>query len=140
MSVSRRVQRVEKELREIIGVYLLTGMKAPLSGVVTLTRVTVSPDLRIARAFVTMLASNEAELASNEVISGRSTSNRQAAENEKNQNLEILNSSTRDLQAIIHKQLPMKYCPKVRFEIDKGFDNVQIVEQRLREIKQGEDS
>lgn len=114
MSESRRVQRVERELREIIGTYLLSGLNVSLEGMVTLTRVTVSADLRGARAFLTMMMVDEKA---------------------KQENLKLLNSNTKDLQKSINAQLPMKYCPKVRFEIDKGFDNVQLVEERLREIK-----
>jgi ribosome-binding factor A len=118
MSESRRVQRVERELREIIGTHLLTGLNFSLEGMVTLTRVTVSADLRSARAFLTMMMANEkAQL----------------------ENLKLLNANTKELQHRIHTQLPMKYCPKVRFEIDKGFENVQIVEARLREIKKAKD-
>ena len=117
MTASRRVQRVERELREIVGMYLLAGTKYPINGMVTVTRVSVSPDLRNARVFVTMMATDE----------------------EKAENLEALKESTPDLQHQIHKQLPMKFCPKVKFEIDKGYDNVQLVEQRLKEIHEGDE-
>lgn len=115
MSVSRRVQRVERELREIISTYLLSGFKYPLIGIITLTRVEVSADLRSAKVFLSMMANEE----------------------EKQTNLKNLQDCAKDCQQVIHQKLPMKYCPKIFFILDKGFDNAQIVEQRLREIKQG---
>lgn len=115
MSGSRRVQRVERELREIISTYLLSGFKYPLKGIVTLTRVVSSPDLRSAKVYLSMMASEE----------------------EKQTNIENLQECAKDCQHVIHQKLPMKYCPKIFFILDKGFDNAQLVEQRLREIKQG---
>jgi ribosome-binding factor A len=114
--VSRRIQRIERELREIVAMYLLTGLKIPTNGMVSITRVEVSPDIQNAKVLVSMLASDT----------------------EKEENLKVLNSATRELQQIINHQLPMRYCPKVKFILDKGFDNAQIVEQRLKEIKEKE--
>ena len=115
MTVSRRVQRVERELREIVSTYLLSGLREPLHGLVTLTRVSASPDLRNAKVFLSMMASEE----------------------EKAVNLENLQASAKDVQHIISKQLPMKFCPKITYILDKGFEKAQVVEQRLREIKEG---
>ncbi|MCB0390990.1 MAG: 30S ribosome-binding factor RbfA [Bdellovibrionales bacterium] len=115
MTVSRRVQRVERELREIVSVFLISGVKEPLMGLVTVTRVSASPDLRHAKVFLSMMAS----------------------ETEKQENLEILKSSAKIVQHLISKQLPMKFCPKISFILDKGFENAELVEQRLKEIKKG---
>ena len=115
MTLSRRVQRVERELREIVSTYLLSGVKCHLEGMVTVTRVMVSPDLRSAKVCLSMMVS----------------------EDSKQENLNNLQNYAKDFQFEIHKKLRMKFCPKIFFVLDRGIENAQLVEQRLREIRQG---
>ena len=109
MRESRRVQRVEKELKQIISQYLISGLKDPLVGIVTLTRIEASPDLRTAKVFLSMMSE----------------------ESEKNMNLKNLKERAGEIQREIAVRLPMKYCPKISFLVDKGMDKALKIQKIL---------
>lgn len=121
MSESRRTQRVEKELRQVIASYLLTGFKEPLDGIVSVTHVSVSRDLRHAKVYVSTLG-DPGQLESN---------------------VEVLQTRAADFQRQIAKQVAMKFCPKLQFFSDESVQKAMKVERLLKEIEsahnQGED-
>jgi ribosome-binding factor A len=58
--MSRRTERVNELLREEISDLLLREVKDPrVSGLVTVTEVDVSPDLRVAKVYISILGSEE---------------------------------------------------------------------------------
>ncbi len=111
---NRRVLRVEKEIREIVGLHLVGGFHGELHAITTISRVSVTSDLRSARINVSVLGS-EAE--------------QEAA-------LEVLNKYAFEVQKQIAKALPIRYCPKVKFFLDKSLEKVLKVEKILFEISQ----
>jgi ribosome-binding factor A len=60
---SQRIERVQKLLRSEISTILLRKSKDPRVGMVTVTEVDVSPDLKNARVFFSVLGDSEAESA-----------------------------------------------------------------------------
>lgn len=113
-SASRRVQRVEKELRQIVAQYLLVGFKEHLEGLVSVTRAKVSPDLRQAWVSVSMLGDNI----------------------DVDENLSRLQSRAQDFQREVHRLMPMKYCPKIQFVFDDSTEKILKVERLLAEIRE----
>ncbi len=111
---NRRVLRVEKELREIVGLHLVGGFHGELHGLVTISRVSVTSDLRSARINVSVIGSEAEQEAS----------------------LEVLNKYGYEVQREIAKALPLRYCPKVKFFFDKSLEKVLKVEKILFEISQ----
>ncbi len=111
---NRRVLRVEKEIREIVGLHLVGGFHGELRAITTISRVAVTSDLRSARINVSVIG-NDAEQDSA---------------------LEILNKYAFEVQREIAKDLPLRYCPKVRFFLDKSLEKVLKVEKILFEISQ----
>jgi ribosome-binding factor A len=55
----RRIDRIEEQLRAELSEIIEREVQDPRIGLVTVTRVKVSPDLRHARVFVTVLGSDE---------------------------------------------------------------------------------
>ena len=110
--VSHRVQRIEREIREVVGSYLLTGFRGELPGIVSITRVLVSTDMRNAKIFFTVMG-EEAE--------------KKIAHSE-------LKAHAHEVQHEINRRLQMKFCPKVTFTYDEGFENVMKVERILRDL------
>lgn len=53
--MSRRLERVSKEIARILGNLIIHEMKDPRMGFVTITRVVVSPDLQIAKIFLSIM-------------------------------------------------------------------------------------
>lgn len=67
MAENRRVLRVEREIREFLAQILLTGLKLPLPGFVSVVEVSLTPDLRSARVYLSV-AGGEAERKETETI------------------------------------------------------------------------
>ena len=111
---NRRVLRVEKEIREIVGLHLVGGFHGELHGIVTISRVSVTADLRSARVNVSVIGTEEEQYAS----------------------LAVLNKYSFEVQREISKSLPLRYCPKVKFFLDKSLEKVLKVEKILFEISQ----
>jgi ribosome-binding factor A len=94
---NRRVQRAEKELRLIIAQYLVAGLKIPLPGLVTVAQVSVNPDMRTGKVFLSFIGSKE---------------DRAEAQT-------LIDEQTPDIQRAIGRNLSMKFCPKMKFFINQ---------------------
>lgn len=114
MKESHRLQKVEKEIREVIASHLLQFYRSELDGLISVSRVSVTSDLRQARVYVTHIG-NEAALY---------------------ENIEVLNSHAAEIQHLLAKKLAMKFTPKLRFYFDETFYNSLSVETKLKELKE----
>jgi ribosome-binding factor A len=108
----KRTDRVGALLQEALSETILRGVKDPRVGMVTVTGVDLSPDLKHARVFVSVVGDAEARTRS----------------------LAGLASARAYLQAQAGKRLGLRYTPELRFEIDPSFDAADRVERLLREI------
>ena len=108
---SRRVQRVEKEVREVISTYLMQEQSGSSEDLVSLTQVVMSPDLRNVKAFVCVLGKDEVD----------------------EETLDVLKSHCPDIQQKIHQRLRMKYCPKVKFYNDPSVRMMAKIDNITRE-------
>jgi ribosome-binding factor A len=110
----RRLQRVEKEMRQSIATYLLSGFRGELRGLVTVSRVGVASDLRSARVFVSVLGTPEEQEAT----------------------MASLEERARDIQLEVDRQLRMKHCPRISFALDHGLEKSIKIDSILRSIEQ----
>ncbi len=94
-SRSRRVERVERELQQVIATYLLSHLKGPHFGLMSVAHVAVGGDLRQAKVYVSVLGS----------------------EQDKDLMEEALNEQRVDVQNYISQKLRMKFCPRLRFYV-----------------------
>ena len=113
-----RMRRVDEAVREVIGEALAGNLKDPRVGFVTVTDVRTSPDLRLARVFVSVLGDN-----------GERS---QAPEREAT--LEGLRSAHGFLQARVAHELRLKRTPTLEFIYDDTTDRALRVEELLDEI------
>lgn len=119
MSESRRVQRVEKELRQLVADYFLKGhCRAEDVGMVSVERVVASKDLRGAKVFLSFLGTERSET----------------------EMVEEIQMEAPRVQAMVAKGLRMKFCPKLQFQVDPGKENRLRVERLLHEISEGEEA
>ena len=123
---SHRLARVEKEIRDVLGLYLVGGFRGALPGFVSLTRVRVSPDLKIASLNYTMIMTQD-EGETSDAFERRQVLARKEATKE-------LNSRARDVQAELAHKLQLRFTPKVTFYYDDGFENALKVEKILRDM------
>ena len=112
MGSGARPERVAEEFREILAEEI-PRLKDPRVGFVTVTRVEVSPDLRKATVFYTVMGQDKDH---------RST---RAG----------LRSARTHLRAVLGHQVRMKFTPDLEFEEDVGLTQVERVTELLKEIR-----
>lgn len=104
--------RVSEEFREIIAEEI-PKLKDPRMGFVTVTGVKVTPDLRKARVFYSVLGEDK----------------------EKAGTRAALRSSRSHLRSAIGRQVRLKFLPDLVFEEDTLFDETSRIEQLLRQAQ-----
>ena len=114
MPEGARPNRVSEEFREILAEEI-PKLKDPRVGFVTVTGVTVTPDLRLARVFYTTLGDDRARRAT-------------AA---------ALRSARGHLRRVIGRQVRMKVLPDLRFEPDDVPAEADRIEELIRELNGG---
>ena len=88
----KRSQRVSDLIREEVADIIMYRLKDPRVGFVTVTGVDMTPDLKNARVYVSVLKEEERELT-----------------------LEILNSSKSFIRSLLSKRLRMKFIPVIEW-------------------------
>jgi ribosome-binding factor A len=112
-----RIKRVNQLIKEEICDIIMRKMKDPRVGFVTVTQVKVSPDLRFAKVYVTLLGDAES----------------------KRRGMEGLRSAVRFIRGEIGRRVRLKYTPEILFEFDQSIEQssrVAALIERLR--KEGE--
>lgn len=112
----RRKVRVEKEVQEVISRFIIEQMRHDLPGVVTVTRVQMPADFRVAHVYVTYFA------ASSE------------GQEEMTDAAEVLQSWAKDIQDEIGHVMKMRYCPKLTFHNDEATEKILKIERILSHI------
>ena len=112
MIESHRVKRVEKEIRQIVGQFLIRGLKSPLPGVVSVAEVMVQSDLRSGKVFLSYIGPTDC----------------------REETQEILGEEWPTLQRALGKELHMKYVPKMKFFMNQQTDQDAGLEQMIAEM------
>ncbi|MDQ3916066.1 MAG: 30S ribosome-binding factor RbfA [Actinomycetota bacterium] len=115
--MSQRTQRVQKLARQVLG-DAIQSLKDPRVGFATVTAVRITPDLRHARVFVSVLGDADAQRES----------------------MEGLDSAKPVLRAELGRQMRMKYLPELVFELDQGAAEAERIEDLLRRIHEGDET
>ncbi|MFN2593740.1 MAG: 30S ribosome-binding factor RbfA [Actinomycetota bacterium] len=114
--MSQRTERVQKLARKVLG-ELIQQLKDPRIGFVTVSTVRMTPDLRHARAFVSVMGADE----------------------EKEATMKGLLSAAPFLRAEMGREMKMKYVPDLVFELDDTPEHAQRLESLLRTLHEKED-
>ena len=119
--MSQRMERVSGEIREVIGEMMArSAIKDPRvrgAGIITITHVRVTGDLRQARVFFTVHGADEEFL--NRVRSG-------------------LQSAAGFMRRQVGERLRLKVTPELAFEPDTMLEQEAHIEQLLREVAKKE--
>lgn len=113
--VSQRMEKVQKLARQVLGEEI-QNLKDPRIGFATVTRVKITPDLRHARVFVSVLGSDDEVTAT---MAG-------------------LNSARPRLRSEVGRQMRMKYLPELVFELDTGAQEAERLDEILQRIRREE--
>ena len=112
-SGKRRPDQVAEVVRQVVAEALLTEVRDPRIGLVTVTRVEVSPDLSWARVFVALSGD---EAARDEALEG-------------------LTSAARFLRSRVAKALVSRITPELDFRPDRGTEHISRIDQLLSESR-----
>ncbi|MGB9886351.1 MAG: 30S ribosome-binding factor RbfA [Moorellales bacterium] len=111
----QRVQRVAEQIKKEIAAILKYEMKDPRLGFVSVTEVELSPDLRYAKVYVSVLGGEEA----------------------RKESLEVLARATGFIRREIGERLSLRFVPEITFRFDpsiqRGVRIAEIINQLHRE-------
>ena len=116
MALSHRTERVAEQIREEVSQILSTEVADPGIGLVTVTRVKVTPDLSLARVYWTLLG-DQAERKKTQKALGRAASY---------------------VRHLLSTRMSLRRSPEVVFTYDQSVAAQDRVEQILQELKQEE--
>ncbi|MBD3293526.1 MAG: 30S ribosome-binding factor RbfA, partial [Armatimonadia bacterium] len=108
---TQRQESVGRELQEEIARILRVDIDDPLIGFVTITGVDMSPDLRHALVYYSVLGDEEQKRESGRGI-------RRAA---------------KYIRGLIAERMELRYTPTLRFELDETAEKAQRIEELLRQ-------
>ena len=109
--MSQRTEKVQKLARQVLGEEI-QNLKDPRVGFATVTAVRITPDLRHARIFVSVLGSEE----------------------ERRDTMAGLESAKPFLRTELGRQVRMKYLPELIIELDTGAQEAQKLDEILHRI------
>jgi ribosome-binding factor A len=110
--MSRRTEQVADEIQRILGQVIQTELKDPRIGFVTVTNVTVTPDLLRANVRISILG-DEKERAST---------------------MQALEHAKGYLRRRVGEELTLRQVPELRLHLDTSLDHAQRIAELLHEI------
>jgi ribosome-binding factor A len=117
MQPSRRPQRVALQIQHEISLMISRDIKDRRIGFVTVTGVQVSPDLRHAKVFVSLMGS----------------------ESEKKESMAALNHAAGWIRHELGQRIRMKFLPELNFLTDTSQDYGERIDKLIDEIREQED-
>jgi ribosome-binding factor A len=109
--LSQRTEKVQKLARQVLG-ELIHDLKDPRIGFTTVTAVRITPDLRHARVWVSVMGTEDEQKAT----------------------LEGLGSATPRLRKELGHQMRLKYLPELIFELDQQLQEALRVEELIHKL------
>jgi ribosome-binding factor A len=110
--MSRRIERLNEQIRREISDILHSGVKDPRIGYVTVTEARVAPDLSFARVYVRPAGEEKAQEAA----------------------FEGLQAAAPYIRHELGKRLKVRQIPEIRFEADRALEHAMHIEKLLSEI------
>jgi ribosome-binding factor A len=109
---SRRTLKAAEAIREVVSMAILTDLRDPRVSDVTVTHVEVSPDMRQAKVYVSIMGDDAKQKLC----------------------LHGLRSSAGYLQSKIAQRIDTRYTPQIQFEVDLGVKNSIAIAKILNEV------
>ena len=112
MPLSHRVERIAEQIREELSQMIATEVSDPGVGLVTVTRVKVTPDLSLARVYWTVLG--EAK--------------------ERTETAKALNRTVPYLRHLLSQRLTLRRAPEVKFQYDESVAAQDRIERIIQDL------
>ena len=112
MAGNSRMNKIDEELRKEISSIISTELKNPhLTGLISVTKVKTTPDLRFAKVFISMIN-----------------------EKSKKETLSILKQSSGYIRSSIAKRINLRNTPELVFEFDESLEYGSRIDEILKDI------
>jgi ribosome-binding factor A len=112
MALSHRVERIAEQVREELSQMLATEVSDPGVGLVTVTRVKVTADLSLARAYWTVLGEGK----------------------ERTDTAKALNRAVPYLRHLLSQRLTLRRAPELKFQYDESVAAHDRIERIIHEL------
>lgn len=113
--MSHRTERLNNLLQEEVGALIHKEIEFGLGILVTVTGARVSKDTAHAKIYISIFPKNRIGSV-----------------------LEVLRKNIYDLQHALNKRLKISPVPKIEFELDKGLDNAEKIEQIANKLEENQ--
>jgi ribosome-binding factor A len=110
--MSKRLARINEQLKREIATLLRREVRDPRVGIVTVTAVDVAADLAVADVYVRMLGEPD----------------------EKKESLEGLEAAAPYVRRELGKLLHYRHIPELRFRVDRSLEHARRIEEILDEV------
>ena len=109
---SNRMDKINEELRKELSIIIDTDLKNPhITGMISVTKVKTSPDLRYARVYISLLNCKNVK-----------------------ETLDGLKSASGFMRTELARRVNLRYTPELRFEIDDSMEYGARIENILKNI------
>ena len=110
---SRRQEKVARVIREVVSDAIVSHLSDPrITGFVSVTRVSVTPDLRSAEVYLSIFASSDGE---------------------KERTFEAITHARARIQSLLAAAIQSRYCPVLHFRMDEQFrkmlDTMRLIDE-----------
>jgi ribosome-binding factor A len=109
--MSHRIEKVENLIKEEVSLIFLRKLRDPAFGLLTITNVKVSPDLHIAKIYISVFEKEKREFV-----------------------IEKITSVARYIRSELASRVRIKFIPELRFYIDDTLDYVEKIEGLIKKI------
>jgi len=110
--MSIRTERVASLIREEIGALLVREYRDPSMGFTTVTEVTMTPDLKIAKVYLSILGSAEV----------------------RERTMERFKEEKSHIRGLVGSHLRLKFTPSLQFYLDETMDRVDRINNLIKKI------
>jgi ribosome-binding factor A len=109
-----RIDRISEEVKKIVSEIIRNDLNDPrISTLVSVVSAEVTPDLRYARVYISVLGSEE----------------------EKSSTMKGLNSAAGFIRRELGRNIELRYSPEVVFELDNSIEHGAYINKLLKEVK-----
>lgn len=115
MSESRRQKRVASLIKEELGRLLMEDIQGSSRGLITITRVEMSSDLKSARVYISLFGSGEKETI-----------------------IDSLNERKGHFRKSIASKINLKYNPMLIFSLDPASDYERRIDELIDQVRKNE--
>ncbi len=109
--MSHRIEKVEHLIKEEISLIFLRKLQDSSLGLITITNVKLSPDLRVAKVYISVFEKEKREFV-----------------------LEKISSVTGYIRSELASKIRIRFIPELRFYIDDTLDYVEKIENLIKKI------